>query len=441
MEKILKILPFLFIFLLLLSGYYVYDLMQEHNLFVEERGIVIRELKEKIALLEIQSNFPEDFDSSRATEEFNQDYRIRKEILERSSDIKGVYMTKTIANAGPYEVAAQEVLGEIKRLLNETELNAVVIDVKEVDGFYLSDNLEELIFELHENDVWVIARMVAFRDNSLVNEKPDFYLKNEEGELWKDSRGYYWLDPSSFQAQKYLIDLSYRVIDLGFDEIQYDYIRFPVERDGIIYPFFDETHEGKREVIRNFSLKIRNNLRDYKPDIVLSVDLFGEVATLSSSLDIGQNIADFVDTFDYVSLMIYPSHYFGGFSVVADLERGLPDLYYPYESDNLDDVVSNHPYEIVSRSIYSALDFIDSSYSEEEFQPQCLGKNSVLYCSQARIRPWLQDFNLKADSDRGIFYDAEKVRAQIDAAEESGAFGWLLWNPSNVYTEEALQSD
>jgi hypothetical protein len=136
--------------------------------------------------------------------------------------------------------------------------------------------------------------------------------------------------------------------------------------------------------------------------------------------------------------MIYPSHYFGGFYVPEDLERGLPTLYYPYESNNIEEVSSNHPYEIVSRSIFEAQDYIDSHYTELEFQPQCIGKEKLIYCSRAEIRPWLQDFDLKEDSDRGIKYDSEKVRAQINATEDSGGNGWLLWNPSNVYTEDAL---
>jgi len=291
---------------------------------------------------------------------------------------------------------------------------------------------------LHQEGVWVIARLVAFRDSSLVEERPDLYIKNQEGDLWEDEKGYHWFDPASSQVQKYLIGLCYEIIDFGFDEIQLDYIRFPIKDDEAVYPFYDNLEE-KSDIIRDFCLKVRNNLRFYKSDIVLSVDLFGEVAVSSSSPSIGQNLVDFVDIFDYISFMLYPSHFFSGFSVKEDLERNLPAAYFPYEDEDISKVVSSNPYDIIYRSLLSASDYISLFYSQKDLQPQCLGKdNSFLFCSQAQIRPWLQDFNLKVDSDRGILYDSQKVISQIQASEDSGSSGWLLWNPSNIYTKEAL---
>ena len=431
----LHVIGFAIIFLV---GYQFYQANQEiQTIERREREEAMKNLQEEVAELAIRNNsiaMGEEFDLDSAIKDFNEDYKIRNEILERSSNVKGVYVTKLIANANSHDLNARKVLEDIKDLLRETELNAVVIDVKETDGFELSDALQELIDELHQEDIWVIARFVAFRDSSLIEERPDLYIKNKEGDLWSDEKGYYWLDPASFQVQKYLIDLSYEVIDFGFDEIQFDYIRFPADGDDIVYSFYDDSRE-KTEIIRDFCLKIRNNLRGYKADIVLSVDLFGEVAILSSSPRIGQSIALVVDTFDYISFMIYPSHFFGGFLIGEDSERNLPAVYFPYEDEDISKVVSNNPYDIVYRSLLSGSDYAISSYSQKDFQPQCLGNdNSFLFCSQAQIRPWLQDFNLKVDSDRGIFYDSQKVMSQIEASEDAGSSGWLLWNPSNVYT-------
>jgi len=435
----LHVIGFAIIFLV---GYQFYQANQEIQTIERmEMEVAMKNLQEEVAELAIKNNSiatGEEPDLDGAIKSFNEDYKIRNEVLERSSNVKGVYITKLIANANFHDLNARKVLEDIKDLLRETELNAVVIDVKETDGFELSDALQELIDELHQEDIWVIARFVAFRDSSLIEERPDLYIKNEEGNLWSDEKGYYWLDPASFQVQKYLIDLSYKVIDFGFDEIQFDYIRFPADGDDIVYSFYDDSKE-KTEIIRDFCLKIRNNLRSYKSDIVLSVDLFGEVAILSSSPRIGQNIADFVDTFDYISFMIYPSHFFGGFSIEKDLERNLPAIYFPYEDEDISKVVSSNPYEVVYRSLLSGSDYISLFYSQKNSQPQCLGNdNSFLFCSQAQIRPWLQDFNLKVDSNRGILYDYQKVMSQIEASENAGASGWLLWNPSNVYTAEAL---
>ncbi|KPJ56381.1 hypothetical protein AMJ49_05065, partial [Parcubacteria bacterium DG_74_2] len=189
----------------------------------------ITALKEKLAEEEIKNAFleKEKPDPFEIAKRFNKEYDTRKKVLELSDDIKGVYVTKHIANAGFQDLYAGKVLQDIKKLVKETELNAVVIDVKEVDGFQLSDSLQELINELHKENVWVIARFTAFRDSALVKQRPELYLKKENGNLWQDEKGYYWLDPASSQVQKYLLDLCYQVIDFGFDEIQFDYVRFP----------------------------------------------------------------------------------------------------------------------------------------------------------------------------------------------------------------------
>lgn len=259
--------------------------------------------------------------------------------------------------------------------------------------------------------------------------------------MWRDEKGYYWLDPASFQAQKYILDLALETIDFGFDEIQFDYVRFPHDDQNAIYPFYDKK-VPKEEVIRNFYLKLRDNLRGHKREVVLSVDLFGENATKFSSLEIGQNLANTVDVFDYISFMLYPSHFYFGFEAKTDEKRSLPHLYFPAKDRDSAKVVSNHPYEVVLRSIFSAGDFIFSQFEEnlkQGRQPNCLSQNSkLLFCPKPKIRPWLQNFDLKEDTDRGIFYDAQKVKAQIKASQDAQASGWLLWSPSNSYTIEAL---
>ncbi|MCK4474134.1 hypothetical protein KAU40_02630 [Candidatus Parcubacteria bacterium] len=434
MKILFKIILPVFIFIgIFLSGSEFYQINQELRIVKLENEEKIKNLKEKLAEEEIKSKEPvgkTELNPVEIAKKFNEEYSARKKVLELSSNVKGVYITKFIANAGIQDLYAKKVLEDIKNLIYETELNAVVIDVKEVDGFELSSSLRKLIDELHQENIWVIARFVAFRDSSLINERPELYLKNKDNGLWRDEKGYYWLDPASSQVQKYLLDLCYKVIDFEFDEIQFDYVRFSVKDNGAVYPIYNRNKE-KQEIIRDFYLKIRNNLRDYKSDIVLSIDLFGEIATRSVSSKIGQSLADVVDVFDYVSFMLYPSHFFNGFAI--------GEVYFPYEDKDITKVVSNNPYEIVLRSIFSGFDYLSSFYSQNELQPQCSGNGfSFLFCPQSKIRPWLQDFDLKFDTERGIFYDAEKVKAQIKATEDSGASGWLLWNPSNIYTKEAL---
>lgn len=365
---------------------------------------------------------------------------LREAAQKKSSQVKGVYMNEFIASS--QSAAALNTRQKIKDLLQETELNAVVIDVKEAYGPSLPNSLRILVDELHEQDAWVIARICAFRDVSLIEKSPELYLKTiihstssqatstEEiatstETFWQDAGRGYWLDPASQAVQDYLIEFSKQVIDFGFDELQFDYIRFPSDGDieNIIYPFFNE-EQKKYEVIKEFFLKVTDALRDYKSDIILSVDLFGYVATQYQSLDIGQRIVDAAETFDYLSFMLYPSHFYGGFSVPENLKRGLPAVYFPYEDEtttSTDHLVSANPYQVILRSVFVAADYL------------------ALFKSQAHIRPWLQDFNLGFDMSRGIYYDAEKIKAQIQGAEDAGTSGWLLWNPSNIYTAEALE--
>jgi hypothetical protein len=448
MEKIYKIILLEFIFIgISLAGYGFYQINQELRTAKSEKiendaslKIAVENLKnleEKLAEETIKSKEPvekAELNPVEITKKFNKEYNTRKRALELSSNMKGVYITKFVANAAPQDLYAKKILQDIKKLIDATELNAVVIDVKEVDGFELSNSLRKLIDELRQKNIWVIARFVAFRDSSLIKEKPEFYLKNKDGGLWRDEKGYYWLDPASSQVQKYLLDLSYKVIDFGFDEIQFDYVRFPVKDHGAVYPIYDRNEKKKQEIIRDFYLKIRNNLRDYKPDIILSIDLFGGTATNAVSSAIGQNLADVVDVFDYASFMLYPSHFFNGFAAEEDSKRQLPGIYLPYKDEDIAKVVSNNPYQVILRSVFSGADYLSLFYSQNELQPQCPGKeSSFLFCPKVKIRPWLQDFNLKSDTERDIFYGAEKVRAQIKAAEDSGTSGWLLWNPLNIY--------
>jgi len=338
----------------------------------------------------------------------------------RSENVKGLYMNEFVANSK--SIGATKIREDIKKLLFETELNAIVIDVKEAYGPNLPSSLKKLIGEFKEKNFWVIARICVFRDSSLVNKKPELYLKSKSGDFWKDYKGNYWLDPQSSEVKHYLIEFSKKVIDFGFDELQFDYIRFPSDGnlEDIVYPAYDGKKE-KREVIREFFSNLSKELKSYKSEIILSVDLFGLVAIQYVEPGVGQSLEDAAEFFDYISPMLYPSHFYGGFEAKEDFERGLPALYFPYEAEDISQVVSNHPYEVIFRSILSASDYLLE-----------LGLD-------AQIRPWLQDFSLRVDTERGIYYDAEKVKAQIRAAEDAGASGWLLWNPANIYTEAALK--
>ena len=347
--------------------------------------------------------------------------------LNKSSQVKGIYLNEFIANyQTPFAKSSRE---NIKRMLQETELNGVVIDIKENNGPDLPNSLKTFINELHQQDVWVIARICVFRDSSLREKKPEWYLKDSTAtssdNIWKDPAGASWLDASSTEAQAYIIDFAKKAIDFGFDELQFDYIRFPSDGKikNIVYPFYNVKTE-KYEVIGGFFSKLSQDLKEYKPSIILSADLFGYLATQFQSFDIGQRLFDAGQYLDYLSFMLYPSHFYGGFWVDYDGQRGLPALRLLYKDEtttSTDNLVSGNPYPVILRSVLSSLDYLS------------------VYNLKAKVRPWLQDFNLSYDVNRGIIYDAEKVKAQIQGAEDAGSSGWLLWNSTNIYTEAALK--
>ncbi|MBI2626031.1 MAG: hypothetical protein HYW69_00350 [Candidatus Nealsonbacteria bacterium] len=323
------------------------------------------------------------------------------QIKERSDKIKGIY------------VGGARNFSSFYNLLDETELNALVIDIKESYGANLSSSLKGSIAKLHEKDVWAIARIVVFRDSSLIEEKPDWYLTfastteatatadaTTTNSLWQDNAKQYWLNPENEEVVNYIIDFSKKAIDYGFDELQFDYIRYPDDYNYI-------SGEEKIKAIGDFFSKISDSLRNYKPTVMLSADLFGYVATQFNSYGTGQRLSDAGKYFDYLSFMLYPSHFYGGFAA-----KGIR-YFYP-------EVVEN-PYDVIYYSVASARDYL------------------ALFGFETKIRPWLQDFNLAVDLNRGIVYDSEKIRFQIDGAENATSSGWLLWNPSNLYTRDALK--
>lgn len=325
------------------------------------------------------------------------------------NNVRGVYMTSAVAKSKWPGAALKR--NKIMKLIETTELNGLIIDVKESEGSEVGERLKKFVQSLYNKPVWSIARVVAFADNSQVAEHPDWYLTYAGGAVWRDKRGNAWLDPANPDARRYIIDFCKSVIDIGFDEIQFDYIRYP--SDGSISAIKRSRAENtKQEIIREVFETFSQELRAYDPTIRLSVDLFGYV-TQRPELSIGQSLEDAVPYFDYISPMVYPSHYYSGFSVKADEKRDLPAVSLSAYGANTD------PETVIYRSLLTAQDTIFATTTKK----------------RAKLRPWLQDFSMG-----GVKYGEERVRAQIDAAEKAGSSGWLLWNASNRYTEATLNA-
>lgn len=379
------------------------------------------------------------------------------EALEKSSKIKGLYMTDSVAN---YALKRR---AELVGLAERTGINAFVIDAKEVCGpEYDEKRLKEFLVELKSKNIWPIARIVTFADASQINVHPDWYLtrkspipfqedvcakkqylrvKNPDGKkpnvvFWRDNKGKYWFDPAHPEVRQYIIGFAKKMIDLGFPELQFDYIRFISDGDvgNAIYPAWNGK-TSRCQVMKNFFELLSQNLRAYKPDIILSIDLFG-YAAIGIDTGIGQCIESLGDNFNYISLMLYGSHYYDGFHFGAYPERNLLPVHFTASQ------ARTHPDVVIERSLIFARDFFDGKILSPSVTSTIIATTtSPVLRSRARLRPWLEDFFHDQDKAAGRPYGETKVRMEIDAAERTTPYGWLIWNAANRYTEEALKNE
>jgi hypothetical protein len=315
-------------------------------------------------------------------------------------------------------------------LIKTTELNAIILDIKDYSGemSYATElpKVEEygkgrdlkilrpnaMIKKLHDEGIYVIARQTIFQDPVLAKARPDLALMSSStGKQWKDNKGVMWIDAAAQEAWDYNIEIAKDALARGFDEVNFDYIRFASDGnlDDIKYPFWDEK-KLKRNVIKDFWRYLRKAL----PDAKISADLFGLVTLNYGDVGIGQNLDDAFHYFDAIAPMVYPSHYHKGFDGYQN-----PAAY---------------PYEVVYKSMLEANERL------KHYMINAENSTSTEYylVKKPQLRPWLQDFDL------GATYDAQKVRAQIDAtykAASSTEVGWMLWDPTNKYTREALQKE
>lgn len=327
------------------------------------------------------------------------------------AEVKAVYLT---ANSAYNKKKMDEIIG----LMNETELNAVVIDVKDGDGVYLDDKMKALVERLVNEEIFPIARITVFFDNDLAKRRSELALKNQSGSLWRNRRGDYWVDPSSKEVWDYNAKIAKEAILLGFKEIQFDYVRFPSDGSlkAIKFPFWNPEEKSRVETIRSFFEYITTDLRAFKKDIILSADIFAFTFLVEEGddLGIGQTVGIALPYFDFISPMIYPSHY----------SEGNFGFQNPAE----------HPYEVVFGTLEKGKKFFGGGQNEKtNEQNKTDGKIddvSVDMLQWQKIRPWVQDFNL------GAFYGKEFLEKQKQAVYDQNLKSWLFWNPRNNYSKD-----
>lgn len=364
------------------------------------------------------------------------DIEPQKPLANPPNVIKAVYLTS-------WSAANKTKMDYIIDLLKTTELNAVVIDIKDFSGYVAYDiknaevekykakdiripKLNSLIKRLHDENIYVIGRITIFQDPILAKARSDLAIKSlSTNEIWYDNKKLAWVDPAAKEVWDYNIAIAKDAASRGFDELNFDYIRFPSDGNlnDMSFPFWDQK-TSKPNVIRNFFKYLRSELKDIK----ISADLFGLTTIDVNDLGIGQVIENAYIYFDFVSPMLYPSHYFTGL--------------FGYKNPAL------HPYEVVKQSMDSAL----KRLREYGLKPTTSSTASSTVTStielknessqlKAKLRPWLQDFNL------GATYNAEMVSKEIQAVYDAAITtpelinGFMLWNPSNIYTKEALKPE
>ena len=324
--------------------------------------------------------------------------------------IRGLYVNRWVARGRK--------MWELIDVAKRTEVNALVIDVKDDRGLMLyrsnvplareiaADTLQPISYArvraildtMRAHNIYPIARIVVAKDPLLADKKREWAVKKKgDGTVWLDRNKKPWLDPTHPEVWKYAADIAAEAVRMGFSEIQLDYVRFPDE-DRIIYEGEYAKMNGRvrAQVIRDQLAYIRGLTKPL--GVPLTIDVFGLTATDTTDMGIGQRWELFVDQADAVLPMAYPSHYAPGT--------------YGLRNPN------GSPYATIDNTLKDAK------------------RRSRGIAGAARIIPYYQDFTLGPPR-----YGAAQVRAQIRAGYDNGVRDWVLWNPGSRYTLGALRAE
>jgi hypothetical protein len=363
--------------------------------------------------------------------------------------LKAVYISSWVAGSN-------DLKNRIKKMIQDTELNAVVIDFKDSTGMlsaetgvpeidnkgcveYRIKDIKGLIKEFHDQGIYVIARVAVFQDSCLTGKHPEYAVKRKsDGKIWKDRKGMSWMYPGSKEVWDYNVKIARVAYSIGFDEVNLDYIRFPSDGNmkDLMYPVAivndpiiqkpkiakstttssraatasteantivadgasttvsvnDISLNTRSNILSRFFIYVDKELRkngDNRPKI--SADVFGMVATNTDDLGIGQLLEKILPYVDYVSPMVYPSHFASGWNGYTK--------------------PATRPYDVIQVSMAKAV-----------ARAKAMGQDPK------KLRPWLQDFNL------GATYTPAMVQAQIKATYDVGLDSWMMWDPSNKYS-------
>ena len=344
--------------------------------------------------------------------------------------VKAIYMTACVA-------ATPSLREKLLKIADETEVNSIVIDIKDYSGTIsfepensiLKENkgtgcrtkdMREFIEKLHQHGVYVIGRITVFQDPYYTKKRPDLAVRKlSDGGVWKDYKGLAFIDVGAREYWDYIVALSKDSYVAGFDELNFDYIRFPSDGNMKDIDFSWSKGKTKADALEYFFAYLHDALKN--TGAVISADLFGMTTTNTDDLNIGQVLERALPYFDYIAPMVYPSHY--------------PPNFNGWKNPN------HYPYELIKFVVEAGARRAQATTtSVYHFGAERTGTTTpALYTKKAydknKLRPWLQDF------DYGGNYGEAEVRAQIQATYDAGLTSWMLWDPGNKYTTEAINKE
>lgn len=367
------------------------------------------------------------------------------------SAVKAIYMTSCVVGTTAFRE-------KLVKLIDETEVNAVVIDIKDFSGTLSfpptspewkgawdasscgAYDMETFVRTLHEKNIFVIGRVTVFQDPYFTKNHPELAVtRASDGGVWKDRKGLSFIDVGARPYWDHLTLLVRDSYNIGFDEINFDYVRYPSDGNmqDIAFPLSmqSEYKSDKQANLEAFFQYLNQKLDNETlfADVhhehtgrasstpYTSVDLFGMTTTNTDDLSIGQVIERAAAHFDFVAPMVYPSHYPKSF-----LGLGNPNDY---------------PYKVVNYAMQGGADRMKATTTVVAgFAHTRIGTSTPpVYAkpiySPDKLRTWIQDFDYGGD------YDATDVRNEIQASYDAGVKSWMIWAPSNIYTREALHSE
>jgi hypothetical protein len=331
---------------------------------------------------------------------------VKKDPQPDTPAIKGIFVTAHSAGG--------ERMQSLLELVKNTELNSMVIDVKDDNGYityptttpelieigeskrYIPD-IGKLMTTLKQNNIYPIARIVVFKDTVLARKKPELSFLHQDGTIWKNNRGESFVNPYRKEVWDYNIAVAKDAAKMGFREIQFDYVRFPEGFESKAASLtYSKSEKNRVEAISSFVTYAREQLEPL--GIRVSVDIFGYAASVPSAEGIGQDFVQISNNVHVISPMFYPSHYSTGW-----FKQKAPDL---------------HPYETVKGAMQDTHKKLEAA---GDLKPI--------------IRPWIQDFTASWLGEGNYMkYGKAEVEAQIKALHDSGINEYLLWNAGNKYS-------